>query len=124
MRERFDTRIDIQASKIPVAIDGEVIDLTDEDLYAIVRDKPDHPLSVALRAKFDAEEVAKVDFFALLNADQRRLAEELGLLTAEAWLPTELVTRWKGRKELSAPRAAAELEVSLLAQRFVEASHG
>ena len=112
---RTDFEAKALTGQIVVTVDGVTVALTDEQKREMATKFE------AVKDALPEEDKAQVDFMRALNVDQRLIAVEVGVSTAEGWVPTELITRWKsaGASPLPQSRAAAELEMSLVALAFM-----
>jgi hypothetical protein len=115
MKESFEKAL---TADLRVLVDGQEVALSAEQKRELAKS------SAAIREALPADDKLELDFLTGLNADQVALVKESGAESVEAWTPEALVARWRseGRVEFERGRAAAELEIAVLAQRFLEKS--
>lgn len=102
-------------ARISVTVNGSAVTMTDDEMIAIVRDRPDHPISKALKTKFNPSELSKADFSAALTAEQRTI---VGNDPVSAWTHQSVIGRLKSQGTPAALRAAAEMEIAIIAQQL------
>lgn len=96
---------------IVVTVDGKAVTLTDSEKTELAQ------RVLAVKVALPTADQTAVDWSAALTADQRAI---VGTGTPEQWTPETLVTRWKAGGPLFSPAsAAAQLEIALIAQKFL-----
>jgi hypothetical protein len=96
---------------ITVTVDGKTVTLTDAEKTELAQ------RVAAVKAALPTGDQPSVDWHAALTADQRAI---VGTDGPDAWTPAELVARWRaGGTALTRAQAAAQLEVALIAQKFL-----
>jgi hypothetical protein len=116
-REEFEAKAATLRGDLRVVVDGREVALTDAQKVELAK------ASLAIRDALPEEDRASVDFLSGLNADQVAIIKEVGSEAAEAWAFEAVISRWKGEgREFTRGRAAAELEIAVLAHRFLENS--
>lgn len=94
-----------------LTVDGRTVTLTDGEKTEIAQRVP------AVKAALPPADQGSVDWQAALTADQRTI---VGADAPEAWTPQALAARWRtGGAPLPRVQAAAQLEISLVAQAFL-----
>lgn len=96
---------------IVVTVDGKTVTLTDAEKTELAQ------RVAAVKAALPSGDQPSVDWAAALTADQRTIVGE-DLPTA--WTPEALAARWRGGgAPLPRAQAAAQLEIALVAQKFL-----
>jgi hypothetical protein len=96
---------------IVVTVDGKTVTLTDAEKTELAQ------RVAAIKAALPSGDQPSVDWNAALTADQRAI---VGSDLPDAWTPEALVARWRsGGAPLPRAQAAAQLEVALIAQKFL-----